>query len=122
MGHALSPYFLGGFDYYLHQAAIGLGYPMVNKETDPDNPPRIRLDQPDTRRCKWDPYQVACGIVEEKRTVRNKAGILFWRPAFVFLGGRTGPRVSDGRFRGPADRGSALKHFHTLMFSTNHEP
>ena len=99
MGHALSPYFLGGFDYYLHQAAIGLGYPVVEKELDSKTPP----GQPETRRCLWGPYQVACAIVEEKRTIRNKAGILFWRPAFVFLGGRTGPRVSDGRHTGFAD-------------------
>ena len=41
--------------------------------------------------------------MEEKPTIRNQAGILFWRPAFVFLGGRTGPGVSDGKHTGFAD-------------------
>ena len=61
---------------------------------------RTREEEPEAPRCLWGPYQVACAIVEEKRIIRNKAGIMFWRPAFVFNEGRVGPRVSDGRFTG----------------------
>ena len=99
VGRGLSPYFLGGFDY-LHQAALGLGYPTCKREADCSQP----FDESrKKRRCRWRPYAVACAIIEEKRTIRNQAGILFWRGAYMFNEGRTGPRVSDGRFLGAAD-------------------
>ena len=98
-GRGLSPYFLGGFDY-LHQAALGLGYPTCMREADRSQP----LDESRrNKRCIWGPYAVACAIIEEKRVIRNRAGILFWRGAFKFIEGRTGPRVSDGRILGAAD-------------------
>ena len=99
LGRGLSPYFLGGFDY-LHQAALGLGYPTCKRESDRSQP----FDESrKNKRCRWGPYAVACAIIEEKRTIRNLAGILFWRAAFKFNEGRMGPRVSDGRFRGAVD-------------------
>ena len=66
-GQALSPYFLGGFDY-LHQAAIGLGYPTCKREADPTQP---FAETRSNRRCRWGPYAVACAIIEEKRIIRN---------------------------------------------------
>ena len=98
-GRGLSPYFLGGFDY-LHQAALGLGYPTCKREADRTQPFE---ESRRNKRCLWGPYAVACAIIEEKRTIRNRAGILFWRGAFKFNEGRVGPRVSDGRFVGAAN-------------------
>ena len=43
----------------------------------------------------WGPYAVICALIEEKRFIRNFAGVFYLRPAYEWKKGVCGPRAID---------------------------